>query len=64
MAVVVGRTQEPRVKGEDLAPWLVGQARAARDAGRLFEAKAAAADALRTDPSCAEAAELLQALGE
>jgi tetratricopeptide (TPR) repeat protein len=61
-AVVVGRTQDPRRPDEEVAGWLVEQARAARDAGRSFEARASASEALRLDPANAEAAELLRSL--
>jgi len=64
MAVIVGRTCDPKQAPAIVAGWLVEQARAARAAGREVEAKAALRDALRTDPANAEAAELLRSLGD
>jgi tetratricopeptide (TPR) repeat protein len=63
LAVVVGRTFDPKAAPAVVAGWLVELARAARAAGRAFEARAALQDALRTDPGNAEAAELLRAMG-
>ncbi len=64
LAVVVGRTCDPKQGPALIAGWLVEQARAARAAGRGAESKAALQDALRTDPANAEAAELLRSPGD
>jgi tetratricopeptide (TPR) repeat protein len=64
VAVVVGRTCDPKPESPLIATWLVELAKSARAAGRAVEAKAALQDALRTDPKNAEAADLLRSLGD
>jgi tetratricopeptide (TPR) repeat protein len=63
LAAIVGRSCDPRAEDVAVAKWLVGEARAARAAGRESEARAALEDAVRTDPRNTEAAEMLRALG-
>ncbi len=64
LAVVVGRTCDPKEKNATVAQWLVSLAKAAQSAGRALEAKAALQDALRTDPDNTEAADMLRSLGD
>jgi tetratricopeptide (TPR) repeat protein len=64
LAVIVGRTGDPKPEDSVIAAWLVELAKSARASGRVAEAKGALQDALRTDPKNAEAADLLRALGD
>jgi tetratricopeptide (TPR) repeat protein len=64
LAVVVGRTCDPKENNKTIAKWLVSLAQAAHDAGRVLEAKAALQDAIRTDPNNTEAAEMLRSVGD
>jgi tetratricopeptide (TPR) repeat protein len=60
LAAIVGRTCAPNQSPAAVAGWLVEQAKAAALAGRAAEAKSALEEAIRIDPSNAEAEELLR----